>query len=307
MNEVEEGERKAIGNTEEGEEGNTEEGEEGNREEGEEEGIEMENLKKMKIQMSYLSAFMKVIVIFFFLTLRVQALPTINEILEKIQFNMDLTTDASANVLLTQQKTSQGTKTIGMMYYRRDSDDSFLIVMAAPENEKGNGYLRVGDNFWMYRRNTRTFQHVNRDESIGGTDAKGDDFEKRKLTELYQGACDASGKELIEETLLGKIPVFRIEIKAKVNDVDYPKKIYWVRKDNYLPLKEQGFSLSGTLMQTSYFRKYTLVNERYVPVEQLYIDEFEKGNKTMVEISNIETAKLDDKIFTKAYLENLSK
>ncbi len=43
-----------------------------------------------------------------------------------------------------------------------------LIVMSAPEAEKGNGYLRMGDNLWMYRRNTRTFQHINRDESIGG-------------------------------------------------------------------------------------------------------------------------------------------
>ncbi len=38
-----------------------------------------------------------------------------------------------------------------------------------------------------------------------------------------------------------------------------------------------------------------------------FIDEFEKGNKTVVEISNLVPGKLDDKIFTKAYLENLSK
>jgi hypothetical protein len=39
----------------------------------------------------------------------------------------------------------------------------------------------------------------------------------------------------------------------------------------------------------------------------MFIDEFEKGNKTKVEISGISTEKVDDKIFTKAYLENLSK
>jgi hypothetical protein len=44
-----------------------------------------------------------------------------------------------------------------------------------------------------------------------------------------------------------------------------------------------------------------------VPVQQLFIDEFEKGNKTIVEISGIITEKLGDAIFTKAYLENLSK
>ena len=32
-----------------------------------------------------------------------------------------------------------------------------------------------------------------------------------------------------------------------------------------------------------------------------------KGNKTAVEISDISTSKLSDALFTKAYLENLSK
>lgn len=240
--------------------------------------------------------------------LQAQELPAVNELLEKIQNNLDLTADVTARVVLTQQKVEQGTKTVDMSYYRRDSDDSFLIVMVAPENEKGNGYLRVGDNFWMYRVNTRIFQHINRDESIAGTDADGDDFEKRKLTELYIADTDASGQPVTPvKTTLGKIPVYQFNVKAKVNDVDYPKKTYWIRTDNYLPLKEQSYSLSNTLMQTAYYRKYTEVNQRFVPIEFLFIDEFEKGNKTIVDISNISTAKLDDKIFTKAYLENLSK
>jgi len=231
----------------------------------------------------------------------------INSILQAIDEIYKIKTDAKANVIITQQKVNQGTKVIEMVYYRRDSDDSFLIVMSAPENEKGNGYLRVGDNFWMYRKNTRTFQHVNRDESIGGSDAHGDDFETRKLTELYGPALDENGKEKITEELLGQIPVYKFEIKAKVNDVDYPKKIYWTRKDNNLLLKEESYSLSGTLMQTAYYLKFTVIDGRYVPVKHLYIDEFEKGNKTVVDISNIATNKLDNAVFTKAYLENLSK
>ena len=103
------------------------------------------------------------------------------------------------------------------------------------------------------------------------------------------------------------MPVYKLVVKAKISDVDYPKKVYWVRKDNYLILKEESYSLSGTLMQTAYFLKYTIIDGRYVPVKHLYIDEFEKGNKTIVDISDLSTRALDDAIFTKAYLENLSK
>lgn len=229
-------------------------------------------------------------------------------ILEAVDEIYKIKTDARATVMLTQQKPDQGTKVIEMIYYRRDSDDSFLIVMSAPENEKGNGYLRIGDNFWMYRKNTRTFQHINRDESIGGSDAHSDDFETRKLSELYAPATDAaSGSEKISQEMLGQIPVYKFEVKATVNDVDYPKKIYWTRRDNNLILKEESYSLSNTLMQTAYYLKYAVIDGRYVAVKMIFLDEFEKGNKTVVDISDIATRKLDDSIFTKAYLENLSK
>ncbi len=228
-------------------------------------------------------------------------------ILKAIDANYKMKKDVRADVTLTQQRAAQGTKIMQMAYYRRDSDDAFLIAINGPENEKGNGYLRVGDNFWMYRKNTRTFQHVNRDESIGGSDAHSDDFETRKLEELYGPVVDSSGTEKISEEMLGKVPVFKFEIKARVSDVDYPRQIFWTRRDNSLLLKQESYSLSGTLMQTAYFLKFTEIEGRYVPVKQLFIDEFEKGNKTVVEIANMVPGTLDDKIFTKAYLENLSK
>jgi outer membrane lipoprotein-sorting protein len=248
------------------------------------------------------------LVIFITATVKeISAEPPIIDLMKAIEKQEEMTTDIRAKVELTQQKVDQGVKKIESIFYRRDSDDSFLIVMVAPESDKGNGYLRVGENFWMYRRNTRTFQHVNRDENIGGSNARGQDFEKRKFTELYEPAKSKDGKSTIKEEMLGQIPVYKFEVTAKVTDVDYPKKTYWVRKDNYLPLKEQSYSSSGTLMATAYYRKYTIVNERYVAIERLYIDEFEKGNKTLMEISGISTEKLDNYLFTKPYLENLSK
>ncbi|HAJ78945.1 MAG TPA: hypothetical protein DCO75_04170 [Fibrobacteres bacterium] len=232
---------------------------------------------------------------------------SVESILKKLEYDMTMTTDARAKVSLVQQKAGEGVKTMEALWYRRDKDNAYLIVMLAPESDKGVGYLRVNDNFWMYRPNTRTFQHINRDESIGGSNAHGENFENRKLTELYEGVKNSAGKDSIKEEKLGQIDVYKFPIKARVNDVDYPKKNYYTRKDNNLLLKEECYSSSGTLMQTVYYLKYTQINGRYVAIKQMYIDEFEKGNKTSVEISGIATEKLGDAIFTKAYLENLSK
>ena len=62
-----------------------------------------------------------------------------------------------------------------------------------------------------------------------------------------------------------------------------------MRKDNGCQLKGQSFSNSKALMNTSYYLKYTKVLGKFVPIEQIYIDEFEKGNKTKVKISGIVT------------------
>jgi len=247
-----------------------------------------------------------VITAIFFLNM-VFSVPTGTEILKKMDEMQEQATDITCKVSIVQQKVNQGIKNYEMIFYRKDKTDSFLIVFLAPEAEKGNGYLRVGNNNFLYRQNTRTFQTINRDESISGTDAKAGDFEKRKLTELYYVETNAGGKEIVMEEKLGKKDTYKITLLAKVNDVTYPKQVYWVEKDTFLPLKIQSYSLSGTLMATTYMPKWTVIDGKYIWLQSIFVDEFEKGNKSIVELSGISLVPLDDKIFTKAYLENLSK
>jgi len=95
--------------------------------------------------------------------------------------------------------------------------------------------------------------------------------------------------------------------KGKNKNVKDPKRIYWVDKETFLPLKVQNFSLSGTFMETIEFGAYKKIDNSFMATKIRVVDEFEKGNKTLVEISDISTKKIPSTIFTKAYLENLSK
>ena len=228
-------------------------------------------------------------------------------ILKEIDQQQSIQSDVVAKMILLQTRPIQGTRRFEMVYYRRDRDDSFLIVMLAPNQEKGNGYLKKKDNFWLYRKNTRSFQHIGRDENIGGTDIRSGDLEQRKMSELYQIEKNQKGQEKIKEGKVGNIPVYVVFITAKVRDVTYPKQTLYVRKDNYLILKIQNYSKSATLLLTQYFPKYTKVGNRYIPVKGYNIDEFEKGNKTIFEIKDFSFQSIKDNVFTKAYLENLSR
>ena len=236
------------------------------------------------------------------------ALPTVQEVINYIDTNYDVRSDVTAQAKITTRDPDQGTKIIQSVYYRRDKDDSFLIVMADPETERGNGYLRVGDNMWLYRRTTRTFTHIGRDEKIGGSNASAGDFETRKFKDLYKPAVDADGKDLISEQMIGgKIPVYRVEVTAKVNDVKFPKLVMWVTRDKYLELKRESYALSGTLMETDLFTNYKEIDGRFIPLLQKFTDEVEKGKTSLLEISGITFAKVDDYKFDKSYLESLSK
>ena len=69
------------------------------------------------------------------------ALPTGSQILAAIDKQQEMSTDITAKVKITQQKVDQGVRILKCVFYRRDRDDAFLVVMTAPDNEKGNGYL----------------------------------------------------------------------------------------------------------------------------------------------------------------------
>ena len=235
--------------------------------------------------------------------------PSVQEIIDYYDTRYQLRSDMTAQARITTKDPEQGTKVIESVLYRRDKDDAFLIVLAEPETERGNGYLRVGDNMWLYRRTTRTFTHIGRDEKIGGSNTTAGDLETRKFKELYKPSLDANGKEILSEETIGaaKIPVYRLEVIAQVNDVKYPKLVMWVTRDKYLELKRESYSLSGTLMETDLFTNYKDVDGRFVPLLQKFTDEVEKGRTSLLEIRGIDFNKVDDYKFDKSYLESLSK
>jgi hypothetical protein len=233
--------------------------------------------------------------------------PDGHAVLKALETNETLRDDLHAEVSLTEVRTGQGAKIIKCEYYRRDSDKSFVISMTAPESDRGNGYIRQGEHFWMYRQNTRTFQHVTRDESIAGSDAHGGDFESRPLTEMYTPSQDAQGRELLRADTIGGVPCWRLDVRAIISDVDYPKKTFWVRQSDLLLAKDQSYSTSGTLMHTGYYTKYEPIAGRQFPMRQLQVDEVEKGNRTLVDLDDVKVGKLDADIFTKAWLESHSK
>lgn len=227
--------------------------------------------------------------------------PDFNKILESIDIRSNIIdTDFSAVMTMVQVDPEEGTKVRKVNQFRRDSEDKFLMLFLAPEDQKGKGYLRSGDNMWMYDPISRKFSHFSLKESFEGSDAKNSDFRKSTYSEDYE-------VESYEEGTLGRYEVYIATLKAAHDEVTYPTLKLWVRRDNNLVLKIESYSLTDRLLRTSLYPAYAKVGEQYVPTTIIFKDELIEGKKTQITISDLSVDKLPDTVFTKAYVERVNK
>ena len=209
--------------------------------------------------------------------------------------------DYSATISLVIEKPGRPKENLQYKILVRTDKDLMTIVQLFPESDKGKGYLREGDNIWAYDPISRKFTHTSIKEALGDSDVKIDDVnrsddhwrENYKVTELKDGT-------------LGKYEVTIVTLEATTNTPSYVKSRYYIRKDIPLILKQEDFSGSGRLMRTILVPKYTKVPAGYVSTQALVRDELNKGEQTQQVISDLTFAPIPDKVFTKAYLEQLN-
>lgn len=223
------------------------------------------------------------------------------KILESTDDNLAYHGDYSATISLVIEKPGKPKENIQYKIFERTDKDLMTIVQLFPEADKGNGYLRDGDNIWSYDPISRKFSHTSLKEALGDSDIKLDDVEQNdtRWRDNYTIAA-------YEEGMLGKFSVDIITVSAKTNEPSYVKSKFYIRKDIPLVLKEEDFSGSDRLMRTILIPKYSKVPAGYVSTQAIIRDELNKGEQTQQVISDLTFDTLPDKIFTKAYLEGLN-
>ena len=223
--------------------------------------------------------------------------PDFKVLLAAVDANADFgTKDYSAMFTIVTQKPGEKDSILQIKLFRRDDRDQVVWIIQKPDAQKGQGFLKVDDNIWMYDPESGKFSHSTMKEQIQNSKAKSSDLKRGSYAEDY----DVTGSE---EGTLGKYPVWILTLTAKNNEVSYPKLKLSIRKDKPLVLKEEDYSLSDRLMRTVlYPPKYIEVDGRTVYSQILIQDELNKGEKSQLTISDVSVAKLPDATFSKAFL-----
>jgi outer membrane lipoprotein-sorting protein len=215
-------------------------------------------------------------------------------------------TDFSAEYTFVQESPGQGKSTKQAMVFRRDRENTYLIVMVKPVEDKGKGYLKSDDNLWFYDPVSRRFTFTSAKERFQNMNARNSDFTRSNLAGDYK--VTGSHREK-----LGKYDCWVLELLATSPDIPSPKMRIWISDDG-LVRKTEDYSLSGQRLRTTAFPQYQVIGNRYVPQTVVILDELRGATingvfvkeRTTYTITRPSLQGLPDATFSKAWLEKLS-
>jgi len=179
-------------------------------------------------------------------------------------------------------------------YFKKPSDVSRMSFMVH-KHADGN------DARWIYVPAVDLIKPISADDknsSFVGSDFSYEDVSGRHWNEDTHTMVNADGD------LDGK-PVYIIESVPKDEGYDgFARKISYIDKENFLPLKEEYYDKDGELFKV--FKAEKIENaDGIMTVTVRSMENLKKGTRTIVEFNDIDyNVGLDESIFTERYLKN---
>ncbi len=209
--------------------------------------------------------------------------------------------DLTNTFTLVQKKPGEADRVLSIKVYRRDTAEAFTLIFQYPDSEKGKGYYRSKDDLYLYLPSTREFVYRNRKDDVGSTDVRTDIFGGSDTESQYWAS-------LAGVATVSKWECDVVRLDAKQLDVSFPVQKWYVRKSDGLPVKVENFSANETLLRTQFYIDYQPVGKgKYIFTKLLSTDALQKGQQTFITNEGVSTARIQDYVFSKAFLEEQSR
>ncbi len=237
-----------------------------------------------------------------------QTIEDYKKLLKKVDANVTFNkSDLSAEYTIVKRDPGGSTSTTVAAMFRRDKTDQFLILVLEPVSDKGKGYLKIGDNLWLYDPVGRSFTFTSARERFQNSSARNSDFNRSNFSNDYRPVSGRREK-------LGRFECTVLELEAVNTSVSFPKMIIWVSDNDNLVRKIEDYSLSGQLMRTTAVPSYQKVGNLWVPQALVILDHLNSKvisgkteyERTTITIKNPSVADIPDSVYTKEYLEKVN-
>lgn len=188
-------------------------------------------------------------------------------------------------------------RTLALRAWMERPRRSFVRILA-PAKEKGIGSLRIGSEMWNYLPNVE--RTIKIPPSMMLQPWMGSDLTNDDLVKSSSIVDDYTHRMLREED-----GAWLLELLPKPESaVVWGKILYWVRKGDFVPLKEEFYDERGTLVRTMTFSEVKPVGGRSIPTRWQIRPADKPGNSTTFVIrSAVYDRPIDPEVFTQRNLQ----
>lgn len=182
-------------------------------------------------------------------------------------------------------------------------DQRYLITFEAPADVRGMGFLvwkyaRKEDDRWLYFPALRAVKRVAADDkrsSFVGSDFTYEDISGRD--------ADEEKHSLLREDKLDERSVFVLESRPK-EAATYSKRISWIDRERWLPLKEEYYDSEGKLQRTFKAEKVEDIGGHWTVTGRSMVNA-QTGHRTDVTFTSVRYGLgLAEDLFTERSLRN---
>jgi outer membrane lipoprotein-sorting protein len=224
--------------------------------------------------------------------------PTAEQLLDAMDRNLTFETRKTRMVMSVEGKRNRSYE---MISYGRGEEDA-AVEYLSPPRDKGTRMLKLGDELWIYMPSVDRVQkisgHMLRQGMMGSDISYEDLMASRELRKRYEA------RVIGEEAVDGR-PSWKLELKAKDDTVTYPRRVSWIDKETFIPLKQELFALSGMLLKTwtmSEVKEFP--GGRRYPSKMTVQDNVKKESVTRIEFKEMEFGvPLATEVFALRWLE----
>lgn len=223
--------------------------------------------------------------------------PSGDELMERMDQNMSARTRVLTSKMVIHGQRSS--RTIESKTWAEGDQKSYSEYLSPPR-EAGTKMLKLENSLWIYSPSTdRTIQisgHMLR-QSVMGSDLS---YEDLMDDATYKDHYDAA---VIDEEKIRDADCWILELNANSEDVTYQIRKIWMDKQRYIPLREELYAKSGTLLKKTELYDFKRIQGRWFPGRMVFKDMLKKGDGTEFIIESIAfDGAIPDHIFTKASL-----
>jgi outer membrane lipoprotein-sorting protein len=192
-------------------------------------------------------------------------------------------------------------RTLALRAWMDRPKQSFIRILE-PAKEKGIGSLRIGAEMWNYLPNVERTIKIPPSMMLQpwmGSDLTNDDLVKSS------SVTDDYTHKIVREDAVAGAPAYVLELIPKPDAaVVWGRILYWVRKSDFIPLKEEFYSERGDLVRTLTFSEVKPIGGRSIPTRWELRPADKPGNMTTFVIkSAVYDKPIDADIFTQRNLQ----